>query len=442
MNRTRAQHYGNFITAGILLTTFLGSGLATHGQDSAVDKLEQENQQLKQRLDALEDLLKKEGIQPSENSTTMPVKALSGITISGFVTSSFFYDIASTKDSHPVGYLWNTALNQFTLNKVKLTLASPAVDKDKWDAAYRVSLMYGQDAKVDNSSSGTVGYQAIREAYVELNAPIGTGLDFKAGELISLLNYESGDGGAVNANFSQGYQWWYTGNGPAGGVQLGYDFNDMFGIKLRLQNGLYTGETDSGSKTFMGGFYVNPDKKTSLAFLGFAGRQDFTPSWYLSGGSFIGSRVLTEKYNITFATEADYFHFSGFDSALDGVPGGGANHGDFWSLGGWLTADLASSVTLALRADVIDDPTGFGTFWNSPSPSSVEYAGAPGFPSSVYTTGAGQDLTSVTLTLDYKPVASLKIQPEIRWNHSSYASAFSPGKKDQVIIGMGASYIF
>ena len=90
------------------------------------------------------------------------------------------------------------------------------MDKDKWDAAYRVSLMYGQNAKVDNSTSGTVGYQAIREAYVELNMPIGTGLDFRAGELISLLNYESGDGGAVNDNFSQGYQWWYTGNRPGG----------------------------------------------------------------------------------------------------------------------------------------------------------------------------------------------------------------------------------
>jgi hypothetical protein len=442
MNRTRIKANNSFITAGVILTMLLASRLAAHAQDSAMDKLEQENQQLKQRLDAMEDLLKKEGIQPAGNTTTMPVKAMSGITISGFVTSSYFYDVASTKDSHPVGYLWNTALNQFTLNKVKLTLASPAVDKDKWDAAYRVSLMYGQDAKVVNSTSGTVGYQAIREAYVDLNAPIGTGLDFKVGELISLLNYESGDGGAANDNFSQGYQWWYTGNGPAGAVQIAYDFNDMFGIKVRLQNGLYTGETDSGSKTFVGGFYAKPDKKTSLAFLGFAGRQDFTPAWYLSGGSFIGTRQLTEKYNLNFATEIDYFHFGGFDSALDGVPGGGANHGDFWSFGGWLTADLAPTVEIALRADLIDDPTGFGTFWNSPSPSSVEFPGAPGFPSGVYTTGKGQDLSSITLTLDYKPVASIKLQPEIRWNHSSYMSAFAPGKRDQVIIGMGASYLF
>jgi hypothetical protein len=439
MNQLRK--YNHIKTVGLLLSILAGSGFLARAQDqTSTDKLEKDNQDLRRRLDALEDQLKKEGITPSTEAKDPPVAALSSITLSGFVTSSYFYDLASTKDVHPVGYLWNTALNQFTLNKVKLTLASPNVDKEKWDAAYRVSLMYGQDAKVDDSTSGQEGFQAIREAYVELNAPIGTGLDFKAGELISLLNYESGDGGAANANFSQGYQWWYTGNGPAESVQVGYDFNDMFGIKLRLQNGLYTGETDSGSKTFVGGFYFNPDKKTSLAFLGWAGKQNFAPPWFLEGGSFIGSRVLTEKYNITFATEFDYFRFSGFDPAEAGLPSG-ASEGDFWSVGAWLTADLTPKLTVALRGDWIDDSTGFGTFWNSPSPSSVEY-GSAGFPSSIYTTGAGQDLSSITLTLDYKPVASIKIQPEIRWNHSSYDSAFAPGKKDQVIVGMGASYLF
>ncbi len=335
MNQLIRKHNNISHHVGVILATLAGSGFLARAQDAPVDKLEKENQELRSRLDSLEDLLKKEGITPGGDAKDPPVAALSSMTLSGFVTSSYFYDISSTKDVHPVGYLWNSAMNQFTLNKVKMTLASPAVNKEKWDAAYRVSLMYGQDAKVDDSTSGTVGYQAIREAYVELNIPIGTGLDIRAGELISLLNYESGDGGAVNANFSQGYQWWYTGNGPAGGVQLGYDFNDMFGIKLRLQNGLYTGETDSGSKTFMGGFYVNPDKKTSLAFLGFAGRQEYgAPNPYLDGGSFIGSRQLIEKYNVTFATpEADYFSLWPFGADCAGRDFAGASHGDFGQSG-------------------------------------------------------------------------------------------------------------
>jgi len=420
---------------GVLAGTLMAGGTCALAQD-ATAKLEQENQDLKKRLDALEDLLKKEGIQSSADAKTHTVKALSQMTISGFVSSSYFYDVGNSKDTHPAGYLWNTSLNSFTINKVKLTLASPAVEKDKWDAAYRASFIWGQDAPiVDTGSTGVPGFSWLREAYVELNIPIGTGLDIKAGELISLLNYESGDGGAVNGNFSQGYQWYYTGNPPDGGVQLGYDFNEYVGLKARLQNGLYNGPVSTGGKTFMGGLYINPDKKTSLAFLGFAGRQNFTPAWDIAGASFIGSRQLLEQNNLSLAVEADYFRFSNFNSAAAGLPTG-AHSGDFWSVGAWLTADFTPQVGVALRGEYLKDPTGFGTIYNSPAPGADA-----AFPTAIYTSGAGQALTSVTLTLDYKPVPSLKIQPEIRWNHSDYSGALN-GRHDQLIVGMGASYLF
>jgi len=422
---------------GVMLAAVAGSGLAAHAQsDPSVDKLTKENQQLRQRLDALEDAMKKEGVVASGEPTSAPITAMSTTTLSGFVTASYFYDVSSSKDSHPTGYLWNTGMNQFTLNKIKITLASAPPDKDKWDASYKVSLMYGEDQNITDPHSGINGYAPIREAFVDFNVPIGTGLDIKAGELISLLNYESGDGGAVNANFSQGYQWYYTGNPPGGAVQLGYDFNDMIGLKARVQNGLYAGEIGTSSKTFIGGLYINPDKKTSLAFLGFAGHQDATAS-DLSGGSFIGSRQLMESHNLTFATEFDWFHFTDFSPENLGSAAG-HSAGDFASLGGWLTADLTPKLTAALRGEVLRDPTGYGTVWNSPSPE----AGYGSVFPNIYTSGAGQTLTSATFTLDIKPAPALKLQPEIRWNHTSAEFDAVSGKKDQLIVGMGASYLF
>ena len=290
-----------------LLVAVLAAASGAHAQngtntETSDASLEKENQELRKRLETVEDILKKEGLAPSGDAPATTVKALSETTLSGFVTSSYFFDVGNSKDSHPAGYLWNTSLNSFTINKIKLTLASPAVDKDKWDAAYRASFIWGQDAPIVDTGSTAGGAAAgngfswLREAYVELNVPIGSGLDIRAGELISLLNYESGDGGAVNGNFSQGYQWYYTGNPPAGAIQVAYDFNDIFGLKLRLQNGLYTGPIDPGPKTFVGDFSVHPDKKTALDFLGFTGEQNIPgPNpWYISGGSFIGSRQILE----------------------------------------------------------------------------------------------------------------------------------------------------
>jgi hypothetical protein len=433
-NKYQPRSLATLAAIGAALATMFAGGSSLQAQTDT-SKLEQENQDLRKRLDALEDLMKKEGLKPSGDDSAQPIKAMSSMMISGYVSASYFYDAANSKDNGPTGYLWNTKLNSFDVNEIKLTLASPAVDKDKWDAAYRVSLLYGQDAPFLNSGSGITGFNSVREAYVELNVPVGTGLDIKAGELISLLNYESGDGGAANDNFSQGYQWWYTGNGPAAGVQAGYDFNDKIGFKLRLQNGMYTGPVDTGSKTFMGGVYVKPDAKTSLAFLGFAGRQDFSPAWYLDGVSFIGTRKLTDTDNLNFATELDYWRYS----YNGNIPGAGApgKSSDFWSIGGWLTGDLTTKTTWALRADFIDDPTGFGTVYNSPNPSGP----ATAFPGTIETGGHGQELSSVTLTLNWKPAPNIKIQPEIRWNHSTVSAALN-GKSDQFIIGMGASYAF
>src|SRR6185436_9897804 len=182
-----------------------GSVSLGFGQDATkLDKLEKENADLRKRLDMLEAVAQKEGILPSgEAPKPVAVKALSDITISGFVTASYFYDTSTPHDRESNGYLWNTSHNSFSINKVKLTLASAPVTRsgDEWDAAFRTSFIFGEDSSLVNTGGETQGLEALREAYVELNAPLGTGLNIKVGQLISLLNYESGDGGAVNANF-------------------------------------------------------------------------------------------------------------------------------------------------------------------------------------------------------------------------------------------------
>jgi hypothetical protein len=51
------------------------------------------------------------------------------------------------------------------------------------------------------------------------------------------------------------------------------------------------------------------------------------------------------------------------------------------------------------------------------------------------------EITSVALTLNYKPVPYLKLQPEVRFDNTSYKDAFD-GQENRFLIGMGASYLF
>jgi len=432
-----------FLTAAVIG----GSAAAVAQTAPSLDSVEKENQQLKSRLDALEDLVKKEGLMPS-GVTTSPIKALSSMTISGFVSASYVHDFSNPSDGKVHGYLWDQNNDNFTLNKFKLTFASPPAEfsGDKWDAGYRVSLIFGQDAPfVDTRGTTTTGagtvvgtqYYPIREAYVDLNVPIGTGLNVKVGELISLLNYESGDGSAVNNNLSQGYQWFFTGNPPATGLQLTYNVTDWLTLKAREQNGLYAGPVAFGSsKTTLFSVGIKPTKDLWFSLIGFAGRESAGFVQSLWGGSLLGGFQATDK--LSFGTELDYFSF--YNPPGGTVPTGSS---PVWSMGLWTAYDFTKKFNIALRAEFLSDKDGVDMTSGGVGapPQFSAFANPPGF---------GQDLYSLALDFNYRPTPSFKIQPELRYDHTSSdtpgatGTSFSPvgNKKDRVIAGMGVSYLF
>lgn len=401
---------------GALLAGLPAGSVQAQGADAGrLEKLEKENSELKKRLDAIE---AKEGAAASKSYI---VKAMSDVTISGFVTASYFYDTSVPADRKSNGYLWNTSDNAFSLNKFKLTLASAPVERsgDAWSAAYRVSLIFGEDAPIVNTGGSAQGLDELREAYVELNAPVGTGLNIRAGQLISLLNYESGDGGAANANFSQGYQWFYTGNGPGAGVQLGYTLSDMFDLKVRVQNGMYAGPFDGNDgKTVMAALGIKPCKNAWLSLIGFGGPESHTMAVY--GGSVLAGATLSD--NITTGLEFDYFKFDNH----------GTEDADLWSIGGWLGYDFSPKVGVALRAEYLNDQDGGGL-------KGIALGGRAG--SALASADPDGEITSIALTLNYKPVPSVKIQPEVRFDNTSYKGAFD-GQNNRFLVGMGATYLF
>jgi hypothetical protein len=398
-----------------------GPSILLSQEASRLEKLEQENQDLRKRLDALEGMSRKEGILPSGNPASMPVTALSAVNISGFVQASYFFNSNEPPDREGNGYLWNTRHNSFSLNKVKLTLASPPAERtgEKWDAGYRVSLIWGEDAPLVDTGLGVPGFGNIREAYAELNVPIGTGLNVKLGQLISLLNWESGDGGAANPNFSQGYQWFFTGNGPSTGLQLGYTVTDWLDLTVRVQNGLYAGPVDSNNgKTLLGSIGLKPTKNLWVNLLGFGG--DETSTLTVKGGSVLAGYDVTTQFHTGF--EFDYFNF-------DSSSGPSAN---LWSVGGWAWYDFTPKTGIALRAEYLDDADGGGI-------KGVAFPGRPG--SAITSPDANGKVESVALTFNWRPVPRIKIQPEVRYDHTSYTGGFD-GKKDRVVFGVGASYLF
>ena len=419
MESNRIKPFTKMFLLGV---TIAGGVPGVQAAEPSLDKLASENADLRHRLEALETVAQKEGFLTSDKEPSFsPVKALSNVTISGFTQASYFFNSNQPADGKSDGYLWNTTHNSFSLNKFKLTIASPAPERsgDTWGAGYRVSMIWGEDSPVLNTGSPAAGFEALREAYVELNAPVGTGLDIKVGQLISLLNWESGDGGAANPNFSQGYQWFFTGNGPSAGAQIGYTFTEWLDVKVRVQNGMYAGPVDNNdAKTAMGSIGLKPVKDLWVNLLGFGG--DESANLTVKGGSVLAGYDVTSQLHTGF--EFDFFNFA---------PKVGSS-ADLYSLGGWVWYDFTPKVSLAFRGEFLNDPDGGGL-------KGINLPGRAG--SAINSLDASGNLSSFTLTMSWKPTPSIKVQPEIRYDHTDYKGGFD-GHKDRVTFGAGVSYLF
>ena len=160
--------------------------------------------------------------------------------------------------------------------------------------------------------------------------------------------------------------------------------------------------------------------------LGFGGNGQ-PVSRSVKGGSVLAGADITEQFHTGF--EFDYFDW-------DVV---GTTSKKMWSVGGWAWYDFTPKIGLALRAEYLDDQDGYGL-------NGVGFPGRPGSGiGSVFAGGASPDangkVESVAITLNWRPAPHIKIQPEVRYDHTTYTGGFD-GYKNRVVLGVGASYLF
>ena len=192
----------------------------------------------------------------AEEKASPIMTALSSTTISGYVDTSAQWNPGTGNANLPL-YRFNNSskADGFNLNVIQLTIAKP-LDEGDWAAGYRADLWFGPDAKVLGTSSTGINNSDfnIRQAYVALRAPVGTGLDFKMGVFDSIIGYESLEAGN-NPNFTRSY-----GNSieptTHTGLLASYRFCDAFKASAGVANtasSTINGRAQNGSSGITGG---------------------------------------------------------------------------------------------------------------------------------------------------------------------------------------------
>jgi hypothetical protein len=350
------------------------------------------------------------------------VSALQSTTISGYVDTSFIWLFGDGTELPGRSFDGGDKQNGFNLNVASIAIEKP-LDDGNWAAGYRAQLLFGPDARTLNLQSpwgDGDGEVAIKNAYVSLRAPIGNGLEFKAGVFDTVVGYEVFESGN-NPNYSRSYGY-YIEPITHTGVLASYELAPWLSINGGVANGISDrsllnrandraldsdGEVRQGLMTYLGSIAL-----TAPASMGF-----------LEGATLYGGIVDTGIGNDGIGTKDVINLYAGLTVptpitqvslgvAYDYQANGLFDDSYANAIGGYLTWQMSQKLRFNARGEYATGSTGaFGT-----------------------ATGEGAELFGLTGTLDYSLWANAITRLEFRWdNDLSGKGVFLDGTMDNAI---------
>jgi len=347
--------------------------------------------------------------------------ALSSTTLSGYVDTSAQWNIGDGV-THTPGYAFGGAAKAdgFNLNVVDLNIEKDADAADAWGAGYRVELWLGPDANALATQSGAHGDFAVKNAYVDLKAPVGNGIDFKMGVFDTPIGYEVADS-PNNPNFTR--SWGFTIEPTTHtGVLASYTINDMISVSGGVAD---TFGPAINSRAVDASGTVRESYKAYMAAATFTA----STNWGWVGGSTLSACVI-----------------NGFNSGSPAFGGGAADQTSFY-VGGTMNtpltqlkvgaaydyADVRNQGLTAIGHPAVHGYANAGSLyatWQATEKMSVngriEYASFDSASAATFDGGTGPagvtalatKMLSYTATVQYDLWKNVLSRAEFRWDHA------------------------
>ncbi len=358
-----------------------GPTLAAWADESGNAALLREIAELKSRLSVLESKVASTSSiagssasasgKPGAPTLQLP-SGLSGLQMSGYVDTSYTMNLESAdagKGRATRARTFDTQPNGFTPNAFNLALEKPLSDESH--IGFRTDILSGTDAQIIHSTglgapvpTGDAAESFdLEQAYVTLRAPVGKGLDFKVGKLVTLLGSEviqSMD----NLNFSRTYMFSFSIPVTHTGALVSYPiFGDKGSATVGVVNGWDTVVENNQFKTFLGSVTFAPTSTVNLT-------TNFITGAERTGDNRNDRSVIDlvatwqplEK--LTLMTNYDYGHESGLVHGVVGTPG--FRSANWAGLALYAKYDLTPTWSLAGRGEWFNDMAGVRTGLTGP----------------------------------------------------------------------------
>lgn len=313
-------------------------------------------------------------------------------------------------------------LNQFYLYAER----SVDVGSDDWDIGGRADFLFGTDGAFTQTYGAPGGtwdnrllsdrfYQiAFPQAYVEVFAPIGTGVNLKAGHFYTIIGSESvmaPDNFFYSHSYTMQYGEPFTHTGVLASYQPVESLQVNAGAVTGSQFGGWDGAFDRNLESwgFLGGItWANAEGDSSLTVNGTHGGTRGSPGGTVS----LYSVVL--QHDFAAALHVKIQHDYGW---LDGAPG--TESAQWYSLVNYAIYDIAENVSVGLRAEWFRDNGGIRV-----AAPAREPALAP-TPATYYGLTAG---------LNWHPFGWLTLRHSVRYDWSDGADAYDAGTRDAQVL--------
>jgi len=280
---------------------------------------------------------------------------------------------------------------------------------------------------------------ALPQAYAEAYAPIGNGLNIKAGHFYTPIGYETVPA-PDNFFYTHAYTMQYGEPFTHTGVMGNYTVDKNWAVMGGAVTGSATGGWDGGWDKQLGNWgglggvtWTSDDKGTSANVSStFSGTSEHSSqAWALY------SVVL--KHNITDKTHLMMQHDHGFANGI--LLGGVSTDTEWYGLNTHLTYDIKDDLTAGVRGEWFRDQNGFRVC----SPGRVA-AATDNSGNSHAIGGAANNSTcnaasyyAITAGINWKPVKWLNVRPNVRYDWVDGTTAtggyrpFGNNKEDQFL---------
>lgn len=383
-----------------------------------------------------------------------------GIKWGGWLNASVTYNANSNPDKFNGPVTFGDRSEELQLNQAYLWLQRAVnVSGDAWDFGARFDLLYGTDAiftqaygvpPLDPRSGQPLNrgnwdlhltswdnrfYSiALPQAYAEINAPIGTGLDIKIGHFYTIIGYEVVTA-PDNFFFTKPYTFQYGEPFTHTGLYGTYNIDDNWTVMAGAVTGSATGGWDGawnvqlGNWDFLGGVgWTSTEKDYSFLVTSTAGprSQQFSDAWAVI--SMVGKANFLDN-TLHYIIQHDH---GWADNVMTPSSGSRLDDAQWYGLNQYLLYDIQEDLGVGIRGEWFRDQDGFrvaaparcGLSSNLDGAGVLRSFACPNFPA--YPLG-GSSYYAVTAGLVYKPIPWISIRPNVRYDWSDNLKVFNSG---------------